>query len=130
MSGQRLNPKYKKRIRNLKQYRDMTDEEFDTAFENLVDDNPVVNFPRRSIPEMEKLIDEKLNDFTQDYDLSDMKINDRLVLRNLIRSIISLEDLENVFVTLRENFDKDSVLIMDRVANVMSRLRSDILCQD
>ena len=94
MSNQRFNPKYKKRIRNLVQYRNMSDEEFDDAFDNLDDESPQTIVPQRSLAEMEELITNKMQDFEQDYDISDMKINDRLVLRNLIRSIISLEDLE------------------------------------
>lgn len=126
--GEKLIGRDKKRMRNLKQYKDLSDEEFDDLFEDIVgDDAEEEILHARTTEEMEELIDEKLSEFADDYDLSDMKINDRLVLRNLIRSIISLEDFEDVYEGIRSKaITRDNVIIVDRVSNVMTRLRSDI----
>lgn len=110
-------------LRNLQQYKDMTDEEFEEA---LQDTSYRITLTREN---MDEEIDRRMVDFEEDYDLSDMKINDRIVLRNLIRTIISLEDFEDLFIQLRytdEELDEKSVRVMDRIANIMTKLRSDI----
>jgi hypothetical protein len=97
----------------------MTDEEFEEMFENLSNEE---------IDEaaLEEEIAKRLLDFEDDYDLSDMKINDRIVLRNLIISMISLEALEKQFVGQRENLSDANILLLDRTSGVMSKLRHDI----
>ena len=102
MGEEKLAGRDKSRMRNLKQFKELSDEEFDSKFEDMVGANTEKQIlPIRTTEEMEELVDEKLSEFADDYDLSDMKINDRLVLRNLIRSIISLEDFEDVYEGIR-----------------------------
>ncbi|KKN45724.1 hypothetical protein LCGC14_0680420 [marine sediment metagenome] len=128
MGNQKLAGRDKTRMRNLKQYKDLSNEEFDNIFEDMVDEDSEDQILQvYTKEEVEELIDEKLADFGGDYDLSDMKVNDRLVLRNLIRSIISLEDFEDIYEGIRRKpITKDNVIIFDRIAGVMSKLRSDI----
>jgi hypothetical protein len=128
MGSEQLIGRDKNRMRNLKQYKDLSDEEFDKVFGDLIDaDTAEQVLLLRTDEEIEELVDEKLGEFGEDYDLSDMKINDRLVLRNLIRSIISLEDFEDISINLRSNtLNRDNVIVFDRLSNIMSRLRSDI----
>jgi len=122
MTKQRLVSPTRKKIRNLKQYSDMDDDEFEEHFKNIVSESKKGNTDEL----LEEQIEEKLNKFNDDYDLSDMKINDRLVLRNLIITIISLEDLELEFSSLRDDISESNILLLDRLSNIMTRLRKDI----
>ncbi len=116
---QRLASQSKKQLRNLRQYSGMTDEEFEEMFESLKEDE-------LDEAALEAEIEKGLSEFEDDYDLSDMKINDRIVLRDLVISMISLEALEKLFVTQRENLSDANILLMDRTSGVMSKLRHDI----
>jgi hypothetical protein len=116
---QRVGTQSKKQLRNLKQYEDMSDEEFDAIFANK--GAAEINYEA-----LEADIEKRLVEFEEDYDLSDMKINDRIVLRNLVVSMISLEALEEQFVGLRENLSDANILLIDRTSSVMSKLRHDI----
>lgn len=115
----RLASQSKNQLRNLRQYADLTDEEFDAIFETKeaseIDEEA-----------LEADVMERLAGFEADYDLSDMKVNDRIVLRNLILSMISLEALEKQSVRLRENLTDANILLFDRTSGVMSKLRHDI----
>lgn len=97
----------------------MSDEEFDEMYKDLESEEV-------DEAELEEAIEEKLSEFDNDYDLSDMKINDRIILRNLIISMISLEDLDLQFASIRRKLTDSNILLVDRVAGVMSKLRTDI----
>ena len=120
MGKERLVSPIRKKVRNLKQYRDLSDEEFEVEFLKLSAE------PVYDAVDLEEQIEEKLKDFGEDYDLSDMKINDRLVLRNLIIAIITLEELEETFASMRTDISEGNMLMVDRLAGVMSKLRKDI----
>lgn len=110
----------KARIRHLKQYQDLTDDEFN----ELMAKKALGVAP---VKEFEKRIKAKLTEFEEDYDLSDMKINDKQTLRNLAQAIIALEDLEQAMYQLRTQGITDSNLMLhDKVTSQMSRIRSDI----
>jgi len=115
-----LNPNYKRRVRNLSQYKDMTDEEFDELWDKqLVDAAPVKEFEDR--------IQRKIKEFENDYDVSDMKINDLNVLRALCQALITLEDMEQASYKMRaEGFTGDNITKMEKVNRGMSDLRADI----
>jgi hypothetical protein len=121
MADRRLTLPDKKKIRNLKQYKNMSEEEFEEIWEKKITNSV---FPI----EFEKRIDRKLKEFEDDYDLSDLKVNDKLVLRALIQSILTLEDLEKVVFEIRkEGFDDiDNVLKLEKISTVMNKLRNDI----
>lgn len=120
MAKQRAVPKDKKKLRNLQQFAEMTDEEFDEYYNSLVEQT-------RIDPQVQdEQIEEKLKEFESDYDLSDMKINDKLVLRNLIISLLSLEDLETKFAGLRMDVSEETIVLLDKLSRVMASLRSDI----
>ena len=122
MTKKRLVSPTRKKIRNLKQFADMDDAEFEKHFEDIV-----ATSERGEADELLEVdVTEKLGEFEDDYDLSDMKINDKLVLRNLIITIISLEDLELEFSSLRDDISERNILLLDRLSNIMSRLRKDI----
>ena len=119
----RLGVPTKEKLKNLRQYQGLSEEEFDEVFVKIEEQAIEANV---NIEAQEKEIEDKLAEFGEDYDLTDMKVNDRIILRNLVQAIISLETLEDTFLRLRINISADNVLILDRVATVMNKLRSDI----
>lgn len=122
MGKERLVSPTRKKVKNLKQFADMSEDEFEKHFQGITEpDDSSVN-----LKELEGKVKKKLIEFGEDYDLSDMKVNDKLVLRNLILAIISLEDLELDFAGIQTDISDRNILLLDRLSNVMSRLRSDI----
>jgi len=111
----------KNKLRALKQYRNMSDEEFDEVFDKIVTGH-------RENKEFENRIQRKIDEFSKDYDLSDLKSNDLLTLRALAQAFITLEDFENHYYSLRKNEDIDDVNIVriEKINNVLSSLRKDI----
>jgi len=110
----------KKRIRGLKQYKDLTDEEFDEVWERKVIGIELTK-------EFEDRIQKKINEFSDDYDLSDLKSNDKLTLRALAQATLQLEDLEIFSYNKRkEGIHEEDILLMEKINNIMSALRRDI----
>jgi len=114
----------KARLRNLNQYKDMSDNDFDNMFEtNFTEeeiDDAVMN------EELDKRFQEELNKIKNDYDLDDMKANDLMQLRSLILATIQLEDLEHVAMSLRDTVTDSTVMRLEKVNRIMSSLRADI----
>lgn len=109
----------KKRFRNLNQYKDLTDAEFEERMaQKQVDAEPSRDFEDR--------IKRKLTTFEEDYDLSDLKVNDREILRALIQALISLEDYEQIMYKLKKEVSIENLTLIDKVSKTMSDLRSDI----
>jgi hypothetical protein len=119
----RLGVPTREKLKNLRQYQGLSEEEFDDVFDKIETQAIEANI---NIEEQEKEVQQKLLEFSEDYDLTDMKVNDKIILRNLVQAIISLETLEDTFLRLRTNITADTVLVLDRVATVMNKLRSDI----
>lgn len=118
--GKSKNPK---KLRNLPQYRDLSDDEFQKAISNLEAKELGIGISRI----FEDRIEEELAKFENDYDLSDLKINDRAVLRNLVQSIIALEDYEQQSFQLRGlGISPDNALAYQKLQDIMSTLRTDI----
>jgi hypothetical protein len=110
----------KKRMKNLIQYQDMPDEEFDNIMEEKE-----LNIVKSQ--DFEKQIEKRLSEFEQDYDLNDLKINDKATLRALVQAVISLEDYEQYLNNLRgAGISSENVYIFEKVNKVMSELRRDI----
>lgn len=110
----------KERMRNLVQFKDWTDEQFDEYWEEKV-----TGVARNS--EFESRIQKKLDEFAEDYDIDDLKINDKQTLRALAQAVITLEDLENYSYNLRsEGIDDESIFRLDKISNTMTKIRSDI----
>lgn len=118
----RNTPADKIKMRNLYQYRNMSDDEFDQIWEKkIVGAAPSTEFETR--------INRKLEEFAQDYDLSEMKVNDNASLRALIQAIIALEDYEQIIFRMRssgEDIGNADINILDKVSKIMSELRGDI----
>lgn len=110
----------KTQLRSLKQYKDLPEKDFDDLFEKKY-------FGVVTSKEFELRIERKLEEFSQDYDIDDMKINDMLLLRALAQSLIHLEDMEVLSYNLRkEGISEDNILFFDKLSNVMTNLRRDI----
>jgi RNase P subunit RPR2 len=113
------------RLRNLPQYKKMSDEDFEQVYLKMrTNAAPIQDFERR--------IELKLNEFEQDYDLDEMLINDKLLLRALAQALIELEDLEVMSYRLRMEAEGDAgltgdiTLKMDKLSQNKNKLRQDI----
>jgi hypothetical protein len=107
--------------RNLPQYRDMSDEEFDKMFEET-------QFNAAISKDFEDRIAKKIDEFSQDYDIDDLKINDRETLRAFVQAIIALEDYERIIFNIRSEGDisQHNINVVDRLGRITSDLRKDI----
>jgi hypothetical protein len=110
----------KRRQRNLRQYKDLSDEQFDEVIaKKALGIEPSVEF--------EKRIAKKWAEFEEDYDLSDLKINDKDTLRALIQTQISLEDCEQLYFKIRsEGLSENQLFSTEKLSKTMSDLRADI----
>ena len=114
MTKHRLTVDSKARLRNLTQYAKMTDEEYDAVWETKLTGI-------EGVTEFEKRIERKIASFAKDYDLDDLKANDKLTLRALAQSYITLEDLENYSYRERlGGISEDKILSMEKINNIMS----------
>ena len=113
----------KKRLRNLPQYKRMSDEEFDDWFEETYGNE---NEEVETLEDMEELIDERFKKINDDYDLDDLKANDLMQLRAMLLAMVQLEDLEEQSYRMRTRIDSANVLVLEKVNRMMSALRSDI----
>jgi len=96
----------KNKLRNLTPFRNKTDEEFDEWFSRKVTGVAADEV-------FEKRIQDKIDEFGKDYDLSDLKANDMMMLRALAQKLIFLDDLEQASYLIRVGglveIGKDSV---------------------
>lgn len=110
----------RKKIRHLKQYSDLTNDEFN----ELMDKKDLGLEP---IKEFEDRVKRKLKEFEADYDLTDMKFNDKETLRALAQNLVALEDYENFTYRLRKvGITDQNLMLLDKTTQQMSRIRSDI----
>lgn len=111
----------REQIRNLYQYKEMSDEDFDALWEKKSSNESMSK-------DFEDRIAKKLEEFSQDYDVDDLKINDKETLRAFIQAIIALEDYERLVFDIRTEGDisQANINIVDRLSGIMSDLRKDI----
>jgi len=116
----------KKRLRSLKQYKNLSDEEFEEIYLAIKDKHL-----KNAI--FERRIKEKITEFEQDYDISDLKMNDKLTLRALIQAMLALEDYEQASYKLQRSLLKDKdeqveadIATLEKISKIMNSLRTDI----
>ena len=112
----------KRKLRNLKQNKGLTDDEFQEMY-----DKKYLSVEKSNV--FEKQINDKLKEFETEYDLTDMKVNDRASLRALVQAVIALEDYEQILFQLRtadEGINADNIYSFEKVSKVSSDLREDI----
>jgi len=114
----------KARLKNLIQYQGLSEEELEEKYQELLAEAAMDI--EEDQEELESRIQEHLDSLGQDYDLDDMKANDRLQLRALAMAEIQLSDLEKAAYTVRKDISGTSVLMIEKLNNTMSKLRSDI----
>lgn len=108
------------RMRNLGQYKGLSDEEFDRAMEKK-------QVGLDASEAFEKQIAKKLAEFEVDYDLSDLKINDRDLLRALIQKQLRLEAYEQHLFKIQSQGISESLLpTLEKFQKAMSDLTADI----
>jgi len=116
----------RRKFRGLRQFKDMTDEEFEAYWEEQDKADEVIL--STAGVDFEERISGKLAQFEKDYDLSDMKFNDTETLRGLCQALIQLEDLEQAGYIIREGgISLNNLTILDKLAQQMSRTRLDSL---
>jgi hypothetical protein len=118
----RLTVPDKNKLRNLKQYKNLTDDEFDEKFIKKA-----MNVETNR--DWEKRIQIKLEEFRKDYDLDDLKINDIQGLRALASSVIRLEDYDTIIGKLLEEgggVSENNILVVERLSSIQQHLREGI----
>jgi hypothetical protein len=102
------------RLRHLTQFEKMSDEKFDEWFATRVatlDEDE----------EFDRRLNEKLKEFEQDYDISDLKVNDQLMLRSMMQSIITVEDLNRMAYGFREeDLGQDDILVAEKINRMIT----------
>jgi len=120
VSSSRLNIQSKASMRNLHQYKGVSDEEFDEIYSQIV-----AGVTKNQ--EFEKRIQRKINEFGKDYALDELNSNDKLQLRALAQAMINLEDSEIEAYNIRsEGISLDNITLLEKLSKMMSELRSDI----
>lgn len=113
-----------RRLRNLVQYKNLTDEEFEQAMDELQ------KVPVANVGDFEKRVEEKMEALEQDYDLVGMKANDMDTLISLSKAFVALEDFEISLVTLREVEDATQLIfnltMIEKLGDIISKTRKDI----
>lgn len=115
------------KFRNLKQYADMSDEEYEQYWEGKDGEGKILLTV--SLEDFEERIKGKMDEYAEDYDLTDMKFNDRETLRALCQAQIQLEDLEQFSYEIRnsnQGITLNNLTLLDKLAQQMSRTRLDL----
>lgn len=112
--GKSKNPK---KLRNLPQYRDLSEDEFQKAILDMEKKDFGISNPEL----LQKRIDEKMKMFEDDYDLSDLKVNDREVLRGLVQSIIQVEDYDlELYKATSSGINPENLMLVDKLQKARS----------
>lgn len=111
-----------KQLRQLRQFQEMSEEEFDNYYsEHFI-------FGRQVDTALEQRISDLWEEFEKEYDLSDLKVNDRENLRALILAIISLNDIEHQLARLRAGgLTTSNTTLYRELSGIASQLRADIV---
>ena len=116
--------KSKESLRNLAQYKNLSDEEFNEIWEErqarlLTTFKPKQDLEDRILDMMEK--------FREDYALDDLKFNDTQVLKALIRALLTLKDYEDTLYDLQQDgISSENIRVIDNLNKFISNLRKDI----
>lgn len=113
-------------LRNLAQYRDLTDEEFE---EKMIERRATVKKTKvTNSKSISQRAEEKLKEFEVDYDLTDLKYNDKEALTSLVNATIMLEDFEKQIHNIQQGgVDLNNLTLIDKLNRMASDLRSDII---
>ena len=117
-----------RKMANLIQYQNMSDEELAEVIESLEADwyEELVS---EQLETFNERVEKTMHEFEKDYDLSDMKFNDRTTLEALSRAYVTLEDYDELLKHLRgQDLRKHSYLLtaIDKLSKIASDYRRDI----
>lgn len=114
----------KARMRNLVQFKDLSDDDFEEVFEEKYGSEKLVPF---NPVEKKTRIEDVIKELGKDYDLSDMKANDLAQLRNYASLTLQLAELEDKIDEIQEKgIETYDVVPYEKLNNVASKVRSDI----
>lgn len=115
----------KKSLRNLVQYKDLSDDEFEIAYKNINSESQEKQKERKIYLER---FDFKMKGFEKDYELGDLKYNDKQMLNSLIEGLLSLEDLEEHSRRMRSKkiLAEDDIEDLRKLTFIISKFRTDI----
>src|SRR3990172_2439999 len=123
MERKRFYLPHKNKMRNLVQFRDMTDDDFEEYWAENYENVDEIPF---DFEDLERRIEEKIEELSKDYDLDDMKANDMMQLRSLILSVVQLEDLESKDFEIRQDINSANVLTLEKINRMISALKTDV----
>lgn len=109
----------KESVRNLYQYRNMTDEEFDIYYAN-------------SDSKLQQTFDERINEqilgLSEDYEIKDLKYNDNKQLEDLATAMVTLNDLQLILykTITSDDVTQSNIALIEKLNRVVSITRSDI----
>ncbi len=113
-----------RKLRNLAQYKNMTNEEFNKAMDGLT------STPIKDVGDFDERVESKMKDLEGDYDLKGMKANDKEALISLAKAFVALEDFETSLVALRNVEDAGQLIfnltMIDKLTDIISKTRKDI----
>lgn len=116
----RLRTPNKNSMRNMKQYKDMSDEEFDSLYSEVV-------FGVKKDELAEEKFNRLMKQFEDEYDLTEMLPNDRVVLKNLISAMLQLDDYTDVLEEIsKEGITQGNILIVRELNTICKTLRTGI----
>lgn len=121
MAKERFKLPNKHSYRNLAQYQNLTDGEFDEMWE--------IKMQGIQLNESFELrIQNTIDKFSVDYALDDLNSNDLMTLRALAQAFITLEDYELEAYNIRtgEGLGIENIALVDKITKASSDLRSDI----
>lgn len=117
-----------RKLGNLQQYKNMSPEELADAIE-LLEKDWFTLLTEDQLDTFDKRVEETMLEFEKDYDLSDMKFNDRTTLEALSRAYVTLQDYDAILTRLRgEDLREHSYLltVIDKLSKIASDYRRDI----
>lgn len=112
-------------MRNLVQFKNLSDEEFEQRWQEIQDDklDKVLGF----YDNVEQRMEELHKAFAEDYDLGELRFNDKKVLESLFRAIITLEFYEDSLSALQsKGVSSENLKLVTEINKLISTLRKDI----
>ncbi len=120
MAGRHGKGTSKAGMRALVQYRNMSEQEFDELYNRIVFDTT-----RDEV--IQARFDNLMEQFQEEYDLTELLPNDRVVLENLISAMLQLKDYKiHLDKTSKEGITSANLQVIKELNNVCNNLREDI----
>ncbi len=107
-------------LRNMRQYKDMTDEEFDEFYNKII-----IGADKDQL--LQERFDRMMEQYQSEYDLSELLPNDRATLESLINAQMQLNDFEVSLRTVqKDGITFNTIALIRELNDACSKLRKDI----